>query len=474
MEIYLHLGFPKTGSTAIQAHISSNFGWFIANGVYIPTTGFVSGLGHVALIGPEDQAIPEQTGGQLIKGSSSLVNLKEELASAQRKGFHKALISWEGLALIKPKTRCAVREALCDHKVILLAYVREQSLLYQSATLNRIKNVRFSGDGGLFEGENSPKVHSAMYDFQATLEAWRESFSNDILVRVRIYDKNRLKGGNIVLDFLDWLGMTVNEQFSLQSNAINPSLDTKAAAVLVVAKAAGLGYHQMVLLSRALARLSDLHGYGNRSFLNERAMKEIRHELSDSNKQLFVKFPPENKAPGEQNFAEASFPHNVFLDVIDTDYLHKLFEELTSPSLPVWQGEILTGLKLMNIVSLPNTGWLEPNVDGTCSLGTHSELSFTIPETDSENGPVALELIIAGRYFGENSMTKVLVNNESRNLVLKRSELRIDINDSVRENGVKITLEHSFPALPEKPDVNNVDTRIAFKLEWLSYNFIWK
>ncbi|MEM1152888.1 MAG: hypothetical protein AAGI44_02030, partial [Pseudomonadota bacterium] len=50
MRVYIHIGYPKTGSSAIQSHIFTNRAWFETQGVYIPRTGYASGMGHSKLI----------------------------------------------------------------------------------------------------------------------------------------------------------------------------------------------------------------------------------------------------------------------------------------------------------------------------------------------------------------------------------------------------------------------------------------
>ena len=56
---------------------------------------------------------------------------------------------------------------------------------------------------------------------------------------------------------------------------------------------------------------------------------------------------------------------------------------------------------------------------------------------------------------------------------LRQAEISIEIDDQVRASGVEITLEHEAPVLASPSTDHRKEDGAAFKLQFLSYNFVW-
>ena len=122
MEILLHAGLDKCGSTAIQAHLKDCREWFLARGVYVPATGLTR-VGHFPLF--KDSASPDWQ------------KLGKELEEAGE--YNYAILSYEGLHFLEDEQLALIREHLQGHALTFLFYLREQSEIIQSGYLQKLK-----------------------------------------------------------------------------------------------------------------------------------------------------------------------------------------------------------------------------------------------------------------------------------------------------------------------------------------------
>jgi hypothetical protein len=213
MDLFIHIGFPKTGSTAIQSHVFSNRGWLINRGVYVPESGYGSGAGH-------QHILPALGNAKSLREAPVLMNLVEELSSAERNGFQRALITWEGLAGAKTQQIEALASIFSKHNVILLSYVRENSERFQSGVLQQIERLNSDGSARriLDRGDLSGLLQNAK-GYYEILNTWERAFDGQISIKTKVYDLARFVEKNIVLDFIDWLGLAPDSEFALQSKS---------------------------------------------------------------------------------------------------------------------------------------------------------------------------------------------------------------------------------------------------------------
>ncbi|MEZ5571588.1 MAG: hypothetical protein R3E64_06140 [Halioglobus sp.] len=475
MKVYLHIGFPKTGSTAVQSHIFTNQQWFLNHGYYIPQAGYASGFGHAFLLGADDYSFSaNDTVFSELSQQGALADLAQELRSAELQGFCKALISWEGFALSNKNVIDRLKQTLQGHHVILIVYIRDQPTLYQSAILQNIENLIALSKATIFETNDVPDSEVNNYNFYRVLSTWKSIFADQIEIRVRVYDKNKLLEKNIVRDFLQFIGLGAIDGFSLQSKRINTSIDARSAALLLVAKAAGLDYKGLLALSTALVRVADMSKRGQRRFLTKQAQEDLRRRFRKSNQQLVQEFPPENIGTTDTLFSSTDFEQPAEASESELDFFRHVYHALREPVVGLWQGQSLTSQRLARVAGPPNKGWRGPELSGVWSVGPESEIAFRLPQTDSVGGPKSIILTIAGRYFGDNTTTAIVINDKEEQTCLTRKEIRIVMDDHIRENGVHIYLRHATPQVLENGKPVCSKSGLAFKLEFLSYKFNWE
>ena len=127
MRIVLHIGTDKTGSTAIQQHLTLNRDWFRHKSVYIPELGFGRGNGHSALLRNLDR--------------ENLEMLRGEVDAASDAGFKVFLLSWEGMNFYSLEQIQRLRAILSGYEISVLVYLREQADIIQTGLLQYCSDV---------------------------------------------------------------------------------------------------------------------------------------------------------------------------------------------------------------------------------------------------------------------------------------------------------------------------------------------
>ncbi|MEM8662048.1 MAG: hypothetical protein AAGF35_14280, partial [Pseudomonadota bacterium] len=400
-----------------------------------------------------------------IPAEVQLETLAQELATPAIDGCEKALISWEGFVGIKPETIAKLAHALGDRQVSVLAYLRDQISLYQAAALKTLEMHGFVTDS-VFFGSGEISAHEReLYDFNATLSKWKEAFRGRAEIRTRWFDRALLKEGDVVTDFLSWLDLAPDAEFVLETRTINRTIDSNAAALILLARSLRLPQKELTRLTGALLQLNS--GGGQKTFLNFDAQQRIYQIFKDSNERLLRDHRPENLP--EQ--------HAVLLPPNDSqssnspvfEYIAKVRAELKQPEILVWDGGVLHSKVLQQLTRPPGRGWRAVGAGGVWSMGRHSQLSFKLPKLNQLKGPSHLRISFRGEYAQGHSSTLVVVNEKPNNaLDLRKAELEIAITEELKENGVHLRLDHQFQAKQAQDEQAQ-----AFQLQEIFYYFLW-
>jgi len=473
MDVTVHIGYPKTGSTAIQSHLFANRNWFLENGVYIPLAGRASGIGHAYLLELEKSPVEQPDGYEDLRGSGAVAELTSELAQASEGGYCKALLSWEGFSLLSEDGIRKLRDGLQAHDVTLLVYVREQGALYQSTVLQAIKELRYLRESLVLRERSPREVTPERYDFSATIERWLSIFGAQLTVHSRVFDRRYLLHGNVVEDFLSVFGLRVSAGFALQRANVNRSLDFFSAAYLETARLLGVRRDRLLGLSRALTASQSELGSGSGDFLSDEERAYIRRHFAASNARLFRNYRPANIPVDLDDFMEDSNTATPAASVPGDERIASLHKYLLHPPRELWHGEILISAALARLARPPDSGWRGAESSGVWSVGRSSRIAFNVPAVHPEAGPSAILLTIAGTYYGANEKTLVHCDNRQFELCLREAKLRIELDASVREEGVEVLFYHSRPEVPPNVEGHPDRIGIAFKLQYLDYAFVW-
>ena len=182
-EILLHIGKQKTGTTSLQEYFYKNRKKLRENGVYYPKTG-LRGQSHSEIAGILQQPV----------NPSNQVLIEELLREITNCGFHKIIISCEGLEKVSPQK---LKNVFTGYQLKPIVYLRNQVDFLASCYLQHIQETFKSTalEDFLTLSRNSK------LDYKGYLRKYKSVFGNDI--GVSLYDKDYLYNGDIVDDFLE-------------------------------------------------------------------------------------------------------------------------------------------------------------------------------------------------------------------------------------------------------------------------------
>lgn len=229
--VLLHIGFPKTGSTAIQAALCAREEQRAATNYRFPA---IAGRWNHAYVAAS-YLPPKQWPRRLRSAHAGDQSGTAELADFVRRDFREWLaegsnlvISSEAFRRFGPSEVAAVEadiRSVGTTETMIVAYVRDPAKLYQSWIQQDLKAA-----GSI----PSPKHFQCHY--RRMLEAWK-GFSPDRLV-VRLFDQDTLVGGDVVQDFMSVADPFLGESApgagaaADKTGPANQSVSAEAAIVL--------------------------------------------------------------------------------------------------------------------------------------------------------------------------------------------------------------------------------------------------
>lgn len=207
-KIILHIGASKTGSSAIQSFMRLNHDYFSENGFFIPDSHLrkspkISGE-HVMVL-QELMTDPDKS-----RVIDAFDFLRDTVSDDQT-----ILISAENLSNLG--RHALLEKALEGFDVEVILYIRRQDDLLQSAWQQWHSKIESDFNGWLIKGLRQ------YGHWDRLINQW-ESVVGEENVKVRIFERSEMAGGDLLRDFLDCLGLDpMTEEPEFDVGTVNPS-----------------------------------------------------------------------------------------------------------------------------------------------------------------------------------------------------------------------------------------------------------
>jgi hypothetical protein len=244
MNIIIHIGWHKTGTTSIQAFLKKNCQKLIQeNKIYYPTEGLFNNAHHHlawALSG-----VDASPWGKLNPINENTL-IQQAIESGQKLGCQNLIFSSEKFCTFSEKQIVKLNEILnyANNKIIIVAYIRRQDLLIESSYNMEVKwwGSRMT-DG--FQQYVKSKTPFIKYDL--ALDAWATVFGLQN-IKVKVYDTDYMPQNDIRLDFCHVTGID-SGNLIFDNKRINNSLGPKSLAFLRILNRLNITriWHQIIV-----------------------------------------------------------------------------------------------------------------------------------------------------------------------------------------------------------------------------------
>jgi len=283
MDVYLHIGWHKTGTTAIQKLLLRNRPALRDQlGMGYPAAGLYKASHHLpawALQLPLRARLLKQIG----CSRSPEAMFRDMLEEATSQGLNSVVISSEEFSPIHRYNLDRLAKSFEGHRVVIVAYVRRQDEYIESTYNQMVKfwRSRFTKDFGTFlEGH----LKTERLNYHRYFRQWADVFGKDNL-RIRIYNRRRFRGGDARLDFCDVIGLKENG-LVLEAGEINESLDFDSVCFLSRFNAVPLSEPQHQEVVKALRELALANPDRSSSFLDAGQRMRVAERFEDSNRKF--------------------------------------------------------------------------------------------------------------------------------------------------------------------------------------------
>lgn len=281
--LYIHIGRPKTGSTALQHFLMKNRQQLLTRGVLYPLTGCHQLSSHLFAYAYSDRL---RAGAHLpaIDQRELWLALGEEVKDASA---GRVVLSSENFWFVDPRRVKDDIDGKYDVRVI--AYIRRQDNVIASSFCEEVKRELISLDADVEEFALDP-LRLELLDYLAILDEWSSCFGLDNLA-VRVYE--RLSGGCIASDFCRLLAIEPGD-LEIDQVTVNPALPYDVLSLISNANAFKSGdaakRRFVTALSEAVALLDPDPRYDAAGLFCRELRERIMRVFEKSNAEISRKY----------------------------------------------------------------------------------------------------------------------------------------------------------------------------------------
>jgi hypothetical protein len=234
VNLYLHIGTEKTGTSSIQNFFHANRERLKRDGVLYPLTP--GKRNHTALAaaaqqldkrGPLRKSLDVRTDQDVLKLRATLKEgLREELSAG---GYRAVVMSGEHCSsrLLEDAEVAWLKELLAPFfdEMRIVVYLRRQDDYLLSVYSTAVKS------GATFTLRLPPqRTMEQRYDYWELLSRWARGFGRERII-CRKFERSAMRGGDVVEDFLAAVGLEMKADYE-RPQSVNESLDAESLEFL--------------------------------------------------------------------------------------------------------------------------------------------------------------------------------------------------------------------------------------------------
>jgi hypothetical protein len=232
LKLFLHIGYPKTGTTALQAFLANNDEALAKQGILYPKTGRI-GNAHYGI--SFSLGLGDYTGEQH-KISSPQELRAQLLEEVYQSGVDRVAISSEYFSTARPMEKvhdlAKIQDFFRDFEVYPVVFLRRHDYAFESAYSQNVKMMIDPRWDSTIESFILCQMYGGTfsYNYFVVLRRWAAAFGTD-RVMARPYEKADGRS-DVCSEFLKIMGVAGQENFIPPSRDRNASISHKILCVM--------------------------------------------------------------------------------------------------------------------------------------------------------------------------------------------------------------------------------------------------
>lgn len=284
MQVILHIGANKTGTSAIQGFLSRNTEYLKKQGILYPVSGRHSIYGEVA---PSHYPLAKIVERLEVENVRAIIDDIEKEAD----GYDTVVISSE---LFHAVSHSAISDALRGHSVTVVAFIRDYVDYLSSWYRQAVKAGTMSCNFEFF-------AYTANCAYSPWLQRWEEAFGRENL-KVFLYDRSAMKNGSAIDHFAFHCLGIADLPKSLEISEENPSISGNLLFLKRVINSF-ISVEEAYSLNSEMLELALLdESYRGKMSVDDRSLSIIKMRLSEdiknTRKRYGIDLSMKNKVDG--------------------------------------------------------------------------------------------------------------------------------------------------------------------------------
>jgi len=214
-KIHLHIGFHKTGTSALQEYLDDNREELISKNIFYPKVYEDKYPGNVDFSWAFNDN-PPKWGNVTHDNKDEILNFYKQ--QIEKTSCENIIISSEDFVLVdnQPKSIEKIKEFFEEYCVKIIAYVREPMDFTLSLYSHAVKDRQVNCSLKTYIAEHFSFLAA---DYPTRLQPWVRIFEKENLI-VKKYDPKAFTGGSLITDFFEAVGLSVLAEPTMKNSNV--------------------------------------------------------------------------------------------------------------------------------------------------------------------------------------------------------------------------------------------------------------